>query len=137
MSFVHLHPRASELFAVTAGSVVTEMVPEAGVVNDDGSQRVIRTELGSGMMTVFPAGSFHTQVNPGCENATIAAAFTSEDPGAALVAEKTFSLGDDIISRTFGESIAGEDIDKVRDAIPQGIAIKVDECLKKCGIEKR
>jgi hypothetical protein len=65
------------------------------------------------------------------------AAFTSEDPGAALVAEQTFSLGDDIISRTFGGSIAGEDIEKVRDAIPKGIAIKVDECLKKCGIEKR
>lgn len=62
MAFLHLHPRASELFAVTSGRVVTEMVPEAGVVTADGKQRVIRTDLSAGMLTIFPQGSFHTQV---------------------------------------------------------------------------
>lgn len=137
MSFLHLHPRASELFAVTAGHVLTEMVPEAGVFDADGNQRVIRTELGPGMMTVFPGGSFHTQLNVECEPATIAASFTSEDPGTGVVVGQTFALGDDVIANSFGQVISGEDIDAVRHAIPKGLDIKIEQCLDKCGIQKR
>lgn len=137
MAFLHLHPRATELFSVTSGRVLTEMVPEAGVVDSEGKQRVIRTDLHPGMVTIFPAGSFHTQVNPECEPANITAVLTAEDPGAELVADQTFSLSDDVIAATFGQSISGEDIDKVRDAIPGAVVIKVEECLNKCGKQKR
>ncbi|KAJ5620920.1 hypothetical protein N7510_004904 [Penicillium lagena] len=137
MAFLHLHPRATELFALNSGRVITEMVPEGMVLGSDGKQRVIRTELHPGMMTIFPAGSFHTQVNPDCEPANITAAFTAEDLGLSLVADETFSLPDDVIARTFGQSIAGEDIDRVRDAIPGYTLITVEECLTKCGIKKR
>ncbi|KAJ5151466.1 spherulin [Penicillium canariense] len=137
MSFLHLHPRATELFALTSGRVHSEMVPEGSVLDSEGNQRIIRAELGPGMMTIFPAGSFHTQVNPDCEPANFTAAFTSEDFGFSLVADQTFSFSDDVIAATFGQTIAGEDIDKVRDAIPGTIAIKVEECLSKCGKQKR
>lgn len=137
MSFVHLHPRATELFAITSGRVLSEMVPEAGVLDSNGKQRVIRNELSQGMLTIYPAGSFHTQVNPDCEPAHFTAAFTSEDFGISLVADQTFAFSDDVIAATFGQSIAGEDIDKVRHAIPGNVLIKVEECLSKCGKQKR
>ncbi|KAF6837101.1 hypothetical protein CPLU01_03213 [Colletotrichum plurivorum] len=137
IGFVHLHPRAAELFIVTSGRILTEMVPEAGVRGADGKQRVIHTELGPNQMTVFPAGSFHTQLNPDCVPARAVAAFTSEDGGTSVVASQTFALSDDVIEATFGGSIAGEDIEKVRSAIPQALAVNVEECLKRCGLEKR
>ncbi|KAE8381331.1 RmlC-like cupin domain-containing protein [Aspergillus bertholletiae] len=137
MSFLHLHPRATELFALTSGHLVSEMVPEAGVLDSEGKQRTIRVELDPGMMTIYPAGSFHTQVNPDCEPASFSAAFTSDEFAVGLVAAETFSLSDDVIAATFGQAIAGEDIEKVRNAIPKSMAIKVEECLAKCGKQKR
>ncbi|CAI7606345.1 unnamed protein product [Penicillium pancosmium] len=137
MSFVHLHPRATELFALTSGRVLTEMVPEGNILDSDKKQRVIRTELHPGMMTIFPAGSFHTQVNPDCEPANFTAALTAEDFGISMVADQTFSFTDDVIARTFGQSISGKDIDRVKDAIPGATLIRVEECLSKCGIQKR
>ncbi|KAJ5489830.1 Cupin 1 [Penicillium expansum] len=137
MAYLHLHPRASELFVINSGRVISQMVPEAGVLDTEGKQRVIHAELGPGMMTIFPAGSFHIQVNPDCEPANFTAALTSEDFGIGLVASQTFSFSDDVIAGTFGQSVAGEDIDKVRNAIPGDVVIRVEECLAKCGKEKR
>ncbi|KAI1868892.1 hypothetical protein JX265_006871 [Neoarthrinium moseri] len=137
MTFVHLHPRSAELFTVISGRILTEMVPETGVLDASGKQRVIRTELGPKQMTVFPMGSFHTQLNPDCEPASAVAAFTSEDMGASAIASQLFSLSDSVVENTFGQSIAGEDIDKVRNAIPKTVAFKVEECLAKCGLQKR
>ncbi|KAL2869103.1 germin family protein [Aspergillus lucknowensis] len=137
MAFLHLHPRATELFSLSAGRILSHMVPQAGVLDSEDMQRVISVELTPGKVTVYPAGSFHTQVNPDCEPANFTAAFNSEEFAAGIVAPQVFSLPDDVISRTFGQSIAGEEIEKVRDAIPKEIAIKVDECLAKCGKEKR
>ncbi|KAF9871293.1 hypothetical protein CkaCkLH20_11214 [Colletotrichum karsti] len=137
MSFLHLHPRASEFLVVTSGRILTEMVPEAGVVGADGKQRVIRADLGPNQMTVFPQGSFHTQVNPECAPASAVVSFSSDEGGTAMVAAQTFALSDDVITTSFGGSIAGEDIDKVRQAIPKNLVLKVESCLKKCGLEKR
>lgn len=137
MAFLHLHPRATELFSLSSGHILSEMVPEAAAVDSEGNQRTINVELEPGMMTIYPAGSFHTQVNPDCEPANFTAAFNSEEFAVGLVAKQVFSLSDDVIGRTFGQSIAGEDIEKVRDAIPTSMAIKVEECLEKCGKEKR
>ena len=54
---LHVHPRASELFLVLTGRILTEMTPESGVVGADSTtQRVVRTELSGHQMTVFPQG---------------------------------------------------------------------------------
>lgn len=137
MSVVHIHPRAAELQAVISGRLYTEMVPESGVTDAEGNQRVIRNELGPKMMTVFYQGSFHTQMNPDCKPAVVVTTFSSEDMGASLIANNLFALKNETIANTFGQSIAGEDIDKVRDAIPKSITFKVEECLAKCGKQKR
>lgn len=113
------------------------MVPENGVMDKDGKRRVIRTELKANMMTPFYQGSVHTQYNPDCEPANFVATFAAEDFGTGQIADETVAMSDDVIAATFGQSIAGEDIEKVRAAIPKSIALGVEECLKKCHIEKR
>lgn len=136
MSFVHLHPRATELFIVTEGSLVTSMVTEAGVVDPaTGAPRIIQTELAKGQMTLFPQGTFHTQVNPTCDNTTAVAAFVGgdEDFGIALVAEQFFALGDDILSPSLGGALGGKEFEAVRAAIPKGMIPLLEECVKKCG----
>ncbi|KAF4345358.1 spherulin 1A precursor [Fusarium beomiforme] len=137
MNTLHVHPRSAELQVVTSGRLITEMVPENGVLDKDGKRRVIRTELKANMMTPFYQGSIHTQFNPDCEPATFIASFATEDFGTGQIADELVSLSDDVIAATFGQSIAGEDIDKVRSAIPKSIALGVDECLKTCGLKKR
>ncbi|KAF4997396.1 hypothetical protein FGRMN_3887 [Fusarium graminum] len=136
MNTLHVHPRSAELQIVTSGRLITEMVPENGVLDKDGKRRVIRTDLTANMMTPFYQGSVHTQFNPECEPATFIATFASEDFGTGQIADELVALSDDVIAATFGQSIAGEDIEKVRAAIPKSIALGVDECLVKCGLKK-
>lgn len=134
MNTLHVHPRSAELQIVTRGTLKTEMVPENGVLDDQGKRRVIRSTLKAGMMTPFYQGSVHVQYNPSCEeDAEFVAAFTSEDFGTGQIADETFALSDSVISATFGnEVIEGKDLDKVRKAIPKSIALGVEECLASC-----
>ncbi|KAG7125899.1 Spherulin-1A like protein [Verticillium longisporum] len=137
MNTLHVHPRSAELQMVISGRLITEMVPENGILNADGSRRVIRTELCPFMMTPFYQGSIHTQFNPDCEPAVFVASFANEDFGTLQALDGSFAMSDDVIAAAFGQSIAGEDIDRVRGAIPASIALGVEECLTKCGLAKR
>ncbi|KAK4195236.1 putative Spherulin [Triangularia verruculosa] len=134
MAPLHIHPRSAELFAIIEGRILTEAVIEAGVVDADGKQRVIRTELGPNMMTVFPQGAFHVQMNPECTSASIVAAFPSEDPGIGLILPQTFALDDEWLKTQFGD-ISTEEIAKLRASLPGGLFLQVEECKKKCGIQ--
>ncbi|KAL3461217.1 RmlC-like cupin domain-containing protein [Aspergillus heterothallicus] len=135
MAFLHLHPRATELFSLHSGRVLSEMTP--GITDADGNQRIISVELTAGKVTLYPQGSFHTQFNPDCEPANFTASFTNEEFAAGVVSSQTFRFSDDVIERTFGGSIEGEDIERIRDAIPKQQLVLVEECLAKCGREKR
>jgi hypothetical protein len=133
----HVHPRGAELQILLNGSLITEMIPENGV-NDaaTGKRRVIRNTLKPLQMTPFYQGSIHTQFNPTCDVVSFVAFFPNEEAGTGQVADELFAASDDIIAATFGQSIAGADIDKVRKAIPKSIALGVDECLQRCHIKK-
>ena len=133
---VHIHPRATELLAVLSGKITNHMIPENGVTNADGSQRVILTELTANMMTINPQGAFHTVYNLECEPANIVAAFNSEDPGATLVANAFFSYDDDILTNELNQGISSDQIDAVKQAIATR-TLKVQECLKRCNITTR
>lgn len=113
------------------------MTPESGVVFSNGTQRVIRTELHPNQMTVFPMGSYHTQINPDCTPSLTVAAFNDEDPGAGLTAPGLFALTDDFVVPTFGQAFDGEDVDRIRHLLPQSAIFTVESCLKSCGIQKR
>ncbi|KAM0352551.1 hypothetical protein ACHAPU_002221 [Fusarium lateritium] len=137
MIMIHAHPRAAELFSVISGRIYTEAIPESRVLDSEGKPRVIRNELTAGQATIFYQGTLHYQVNADCEPAGALAAFSGEDAGVLGIAPALFSADKDALLRSFGEAIDGEDIDKVRGAIPVGVSIKVDECLAKCGKQKR
>jgi len=60
----HVHPRSVELQIVTQGRLVTEMVPENGVFNNNNpmeGRRVINNTIGEFQMQPFYQGSVHTQ----------------------------------------------------------------------------
>lgn len=133
----HVHPRSVELQIVTQGRLVTEMLPENGVLDANKKRRVITNTVNTNQMTPFYLGSVHTQFNPDCTNTTFVAAFNNEDFGAGQIADELFAFSDDVISAAFGQAIAGEDIETFRNAIPVSIARGVEQCLKTCGIAKK
>lgn len=137
----HVHLRATELQVVTSGSVVVEMAPENGVFNTAGvaasGRRVIRNTLTVNQMTPFYQGSVHSQFNPDCAPANFVASFNNEDFGTGQVADELFALNDETVSAVFGQAIDGADVDKFRKAIPASVAFGVEECLRKCGIQKK
>ncbi|KAK1753133.1 cupin 1 [Echria macrotheca] len=135
MASLHIHPRSSEIFVVTKGKLITEMIPEGGVLDSNTKKpRVIVTTLSANQTTIFPQGSFHTQMNPFCEPASAVAAFPSEDPGAALVVPQAFELTDEVVANSFGGALSAEDIKRVREAVPMGGTFDVAACRKKCGL---
>lgn len=137
----HVHLRATELQVVTSGKVVVEMAPENGVFNIPGDnksgRRVIKNTISVNQMTPFYQGSVHSQYNPDCEPASFVAAFNNEDFGVGQVADELFALGDETVAAVFGQAIDGADVDKFRKAIPASVALGVEECLIKCGIQKK
>ncbi|KAK3985239.1 RmlC-like cupin domain-containing protein [Cladorrhinum sp. PSN332] len=134
MASVHIHPRASEIFIVTSGRLLTEMVTELGVFNANGDPRVIRTEIKSGQITVFPMGTLHGQMNPDCTPASLVAGFNSEDPGTALVALEFFNLSDEFVAHSLGDSINTSEVQKIRSAISKTFLFEIEECKKKCNL---
>lgn len=134
MASLHIHPRSAEIFVVLSGKVVTEMIPEGGVLDATNKPRTMRTELSANQTTIFPQGSFHAQSNPNCAPAFAVAAFSSDDPGAALVVPQAFEQTDDFVLNSFGGAISAADLAKFRAAIPQGAFFDVAACRKKCGL---
>ncbi|KAK4225060.1 putative spherulin [Podospora fimiseda] len=119
MAPIHLHPRATEILTVTSGRLMTEMVTEA--IDANGNPRLVRTELKKGQVTVFPMGSFHTQLNLDCTNASAVAAFNSEDPGVEVVVNGLEGLG-------------GADDREIRGAVSKIFKGEFEECKKRCGL---
>ncbi|OBT56381.1 hypothetical protein VE04_03506 [Pseudogymnoascus sp. 24MN13] len=138
-SLPHMHPRATELFAITAGKVHTEMVVENGVRVRTATTRtrLIETDVGANQMTVFYQGAVHSQFNMGCENATFVAGFGSEDPGAAVVDQEVLALAEGTFLAPFGTVVEGHDVDAFQGKVSAGITKGVEKCLKACGINKR
>ena len=56
MSFDHLHPHATELFAITSGRVIS--YPKEVGLDSNGKQRVVRNEISRGMLTIYLHGWF-------------------------------------------------------------------------------
>jgi oxalate decarboxylase/phosphoglucose isomerase-like protein (cupin superfamily) len=138
MASLHIHSRSAEIFVVLQGRVLTEMIPEGGVLDttdpDNVKPRVIRTELTANQTTIFPQGSFHAQMNPDCTPAFAVAAFASDDPGAALVVPQAFEQSDEFVLNSFGGRLSAEDLARFRAAVPQGAFFDVEACRKKCGL---
>ncbi|KAH8821559.1 RmlC-like cupin domain-containing protein, partial [Xylogone sp. PMI_703] len=132
----HVHPRGTELQIVVEGRIVTEMLPENGVFNDNDAtkgRRVIKNLLNPFDMTPFYQGSVHTQFNPDCTPTTFVASFNNEDFGTGQVPDELFAFDADVVSAAFGQAIDGADVEKFKSMIPTSIALGVESCLAQCG----
>ncbi|KAJ4155550.1 hypothetical protein LMH87_000789 [Akanthomyces muscarius] len=131
MNTAHVHPRATELNVVVQGRLVTEFVLENGA-------KPVANTLSTFQMAVFPQGAIHQEFNPDCTDAVFVAAFPDADAGVSQVAQNFFSLRPDVVSSTLGgvQTLNGKDIETFRHAIPDNIALGIDACLNKCGIQR-
>ncbi|KAJ7766080.1 spherulin-1B precursor, partial [Mycena metata] len=128
LNIPHWHNRGDEFFTVVEGQL------ETGMVQENGFNTYIQTELGKYQATVFPAGSLHYQQNPTCSPAVFVAALTGDDPGRSDLVTSYWMLPADVIDSALGfpETIGGGNIEAWRAHIPSNLAAGVDACLKSC-----
>jgi len=131
MNTAHVHPRATELNIIVKGRLVTNFVIGNGLEH-------IANTMETFQMSVFPQGAIHQEFNPDCEEAVFVASFNHQDPGVLSVAQGFFGLRDDVVEATLGGPVTfnGADVDSFRDTIPSNIALGIDACLDKCGIQR-
>jgi oxalate decarboxylase/phosphoglucose isomerase-like protein (cupin superfamily) len=130
LNIPHWHPRADEFFFAIEG------IFDTGLVQDNGFNAEIVTQLGKYQGTVFPTGSLHYQQNPTCEPAVFVSALNSADPGRLDIATSFWMLPSDVINSALGfpTTIGGENIEAWRSNLPVNLAAGVDSCLKECNL---
>ncbi|KAJ6535608.1 RmlC-like cupin domain-containing protein [Mycena capillaripes] len=128
----HLHPRASEMFTVVEG------ILDTGLVQENGFNAEIETQLGQYQATVFPMGSIHYQQNPTCSPAVFVASLNSEDPGRSDIATSFWMLPSDVVNAALGfpETIGAGNIDEWKSHLPVNLAAGVSSCLQACGLSQ-
>lgn len=131
MNTAHVHPRATELNIVVKGRLVTNFIVENGV-------KPVGNTMETFQMSVFPQGAIHQEFNPDCEDAVFVASFNNQDPGVNAIAQNFFGLESNVVEATLGGPITfnGADVDTFRDVIPANIALGIDACLDRCGIQR-
>ncbi|KAL8854912.1 MAG: hypothetical protein Q9221_000419 [Calogaya cf. arnoldii] len=125
----HTHPRSAEINLVVQGTLETQFTLENGA-------RTIHNTLGTYQMTVFPQGALHTEFNPNCDNAIFVAGFANEDPGVQQTAPTYFGFDQEIVEAATGNDFTfeGKELEAFRKFIPANVALGVERCLKKCGL---
>lgn len=129
----HTHPRGTELNIPVVGRLNTTFILE------NGANR-INNIVDTFQMTVFPQGTLHQEFNPDCGETIFVAGFNNEDFGTAQTADLFFRLEDDVIRASLGGTnivVDGRDLDQFKGSIPRNVAIGVEECLARCGLQKR
>jgi hypothetical protein len=126
----HIHPRGDEFIITTQGTIFTQFIAETGAV-------LVSNTLNTLGATLFPKGSIHLEYNPTCQPATFIAAFNTNDPGVSFVAANLFSLEDQLVIASLGGDavVSGADLASIRHALPEGLAVAVDQCVQTCGIK--
>ncbi|KAH8176741.1 cupin domain-containing protein [Sarocladium implicatum] len=127
----HVHNRATELNIIVHGRLVTNFVTENRV-------EPVENTMEQWQMSVFPQGAIHGEYNPDCSPAVFVAGFNSEDPGVSQIAQNFFALEDQLLKATLGgvNTFNGEDIETFRNVIPANVALGIDRCLERCGIQR-
>jgi hypothetical protein len=123
----HTHPRSAEFNYVTHGSLVTGMIPENGA-------NFVFNEVGTNQATLFPQGSIHFEFNDHCEPVTFVAFFSDSFPGVSQVAQRFFGLPADVVAASLG--IDPSEVEEISKSIPDDIALALQECTKRCGINR-
>ena len=131
--FPHVHPRANELFVVIEGEVGFGAMFETAINPADTAKPIgtINGTLSNFQGTLFPQGSIHWQINDSdkCEQATIVAAFGSDDPGVTAVLQQVAD-GDDL-KAGMQEANVG-DIEQYYPLLPPDLVAASKKCLTRC-----
>lgn len=119
----HLHPRAANFVVAVRGTTQTIMI------NENGAQTITQT-LTPGQMTIFPAGSIHTMMNVGCEDAQLISALNSEDTGTLNVANAFFSLPENYVQAAMGQTVTVDN--STIPAFGTGAVTGIPSCVAAC-----
>ncbi|PKA64043.1 Putative germin-like protein 2-1 [Apostasia shenzhenica] len=95
----HEHPRASEILAVTEGTL------SVGFVTSNPENKLFSKVLRAGDVFVFPQGLVHFQMNTGMTKAVAISALSSQNPGVVTVANAVFgskpAISSQVLQRAF------------------------------------
>jgi len=122
----HIHPRATEINFIVSGEF------QAGFFSENGGKFIGHT-LKPGMVTVFPKGVIHFEVNMQCERAMFVAAFNNQDPGVTTIANDFFGLPAEIAGISLG-NLDIKDVEELIRRLPMNPGA-VKECRKRCGLD--
>uniref|UniRef100_A0A803MSH0 Germin-like protein n=1 Tax=Chenopodium quinoa TaxID=63459 RepID=A0A803MSH0_CHEQI len=116
----HLHPRASQAFAVMKGTLY------AGFVSTD--YKLYDTILKEGDIIVFPQGLIHFQFNLGKSKALAIAAFGSQNPGRVNVADGVFGTTPEILDKVLTKAFQVNKtvIDQLRSQFSNSKHVSID-----------
>ncbi|CAF1235024.1 unnamed protein product [Rotaria magnacalcarata] len=121
----HIYPRASQIYYIIKGEF------ELGFIEDNAANftgHIIK----EGQGTLFPQGSIHYFINTQCENSSLVAVASSEDPGRIDVATSFFkALPPSMISAALGGQKVKIDENKLPTVDP---AQGTEECRRRCNL---
>jgi len=127
MNTPHTHPRSAEFNYVVNGSLITGMIPENGA-------KFVFNEVKTNQATLFPQSAIHFEYNNNCEPVTFVAFFSDSDPGTTQIAQRFFGLPADVVAASL--DIDQSEVEKISKSIPDNIALALQECTKRCGINR-
>lgn len=127
MNLPHTHPRATEINFIAKGSFYAGFFME-------NNARFIENRLTPGMVTVFPRGAIHFEINLSCDDAVFVAGFNNEDPGVQTTASSFFGLPRDIVQSSLNVSRI-QTVDDLAAFLPKNPAISLAECKARCGLQ--
>jgi len=122
----HFHPRATEI------NFIVEGVFQAGFFSENEGKFVGNT-LSPGMVTVFPMGVIHFEVNTNCQRGIFVAAFNNQDPGVTTIANAFFGgLPAEIVGASLG-NLGIQNVTDLLNRLPLNPGV-VEECRIRCGL---
>jgi oxalate decarboxylase/phosphoglucose isomerase-like protein (cupin superfamily) len=122
----HVHPRATEIYFVINGTIETSIIQEYPA-------KALTFSLTSNQDAVVPQGLGHSLYNPTCQSAFYVSTFDSSDPGSLFLAQQLFTLPNDVLLASTGQTQDG--LNGFNATIPVGSPYTVSaSCLQRCGM---
>ncbi|CAM9517181.1 unnamed protein product [Phaeothamnion confervicola] len=125
----HVHPRATEL------QIVIDAGPEGVLTSfvEENNGRTITDTVYAGMVSFFPQGLTHFELNLGCTNATLISAFGDDDFGVQQTSTTALAgLPTEGLAASLG--ISEDDLAALIASFPTNAAKGSEECRHRCGI---